>query len=530
MKRSRVLGGAALALVGAILAGCSTAEDASGEADTAPLVVATQKPTSLIPGNSRGFFALMVAETLFSGLMKYDRETGEPELLVAASVESDDQKVWNIELNDGWTFHNGEAVDAASFARAWNATANPANAWLGSPNMANIVGYDEIAPAEGEPTATELSGIVVNDDLSLTVTLAEANSQFPYLLGQPAFYPMPQAGLDDLEAYATLPIGNGPYELTEAWTGGEEILTARFDDYGGDVALNSGVTFRVYTGYDVAYRDYQAGEVDISQLLNTDVAAASASYDDLFFSAPAAAYMSYLSTPTYAAGYDDPRIRHALSMAIDREQIIETLFQDDSYLPATDFGVPASVGYRDDACGEYCEFDPDAAKALWDEAGGLPELTLSVVTGTGRDAYSEAIINMWEENLGATVTMNFLPSENTHAALLGQETQNPVSLGRASDYPSPYSILGSSFLTGAPSNYSFYNSAEYDALIAAALAAGTTDEGTALFDEAKDVLIEDMPMIPLWTTGTNYVASERVADSFEIDPYNKSPFSTIAVN
>jgi len=234
--------------------------------------------------------------------------------------------------------------------------------------------------------------------------------------------------------------------------------------------------------------------------------------------------------PTYADGYSDPRIRHALSMAIDREQIIDTLFQDDSYQPATDFGVPASVGYRDDACGEYCEFDPDAAKALWDEAGGLPELTLSVVTGTGRDAYSEAIINMWEENLGATVTMNFLPSENTHAAILGQETQNPVSLGRASDYPSPYSILGSSFLTGAASNYSFYNSEEYDGLIAEALAASTLDEGTALFNDAKDVLIEDMPMIPLWTTGTNYVASERVADSFVIDPYNKSPFSAIAVN
>ncbi|HEV7951592.1 MAG TPA: hypothetical protein VGP24_17660, partial [Glaciihabitans sp.] len=194
------------------------------------------------------------------------------------------------------------------------------------------------------------------------------------------------------------------------------------------------------------------------------------------------------------------------------------------------FGVPASLGYRDDACGEFCEFNPEEAKELWDEAGGLPELTLSVVTGTGRDAYSEAIINMWEENLGATVTLNFLPSENTHAALLGQETQNPVSLGRASDYPSPYSVLGSSFLTGAPSNYAFYSSAEYDGLIADALAAPSIDEGTALFDEAKDVLIADMPVIPLWTSGTNYLSSERLADSFEIDPYNKSPFSTYAVD
>jgi ABC-type transport system substrate-binding protein len=528
MKNARSLAGAALALAGLILAGCTPGGTESSAADTGPLVVATQKPTSLIPGNSRGLPALTVTGALFSGLTTYDRETGEPELLIAESLETDDQRVWTITLEDGWTFHNGEPVDAESFARAWNATADPANAWLGSPNMALIEGYDAVAPAEGEPTATELSGIVVQDELTLTVTFSQPNSQFPYQLGQPAFYPMPEAALEDLEAYTTRPIGNGPYEMTEPWTGGEEIHTEAFADYGGEPALNSGVTFRVYNGLDVAYRDYQAGEVDITALLSTDVAAARGAYGDLVHQSPVAEALAYLSVPLYADGYDDPRIRHALSMAIDREQIIETLFQDDSYQPSTDIGVPASLGYRDDACA-YCTFDPEAARELWDEAGGLPEITLTVVSGTGRDAYSESIITMWEKNLGVTVEMNFVPSENTHAAILTQEVQNPVSLSRSSDYPSPYAILGSGYLTDAPSNYSFYSNEEYDELLSEALAATSEDEQTALFDAAKDILIEDMPSIPLWTSGPSTVVSERLADSYEPDPYNKAPFATFSV-
>lgn len=526
MLDKRLLGATASAVTLVLLGACSASDDPSG-GDTAPIVVATQKPTSLIPGNSRGYFALMVAETLFSGLVSYDNQTGEPVNLVAASIDSDDQKTWDIELNEGWTFHNGEPVDAESFARAWNATADPANAWLGSTYMAQIEGYEQFAPAEGEATATELSGVAVTGELSLTVTLSEPNSQFLYQLGQPAFYPMPEAALEDLEGYATHPVGNGPYQLDEPWTGGEEILTSRYDDYGGEVALNSGITYRIYTDYGVAYRDYQSGTVDITNLTSTDVGSAKASYPDLVFTNSVANSLAYLSLPTYAEGYDDPRIRRALSMAIDRQAIIDSLLQDDAITPSTDIGVPASVGYRADGC-EYCEFDPDAARALWDEAGGLPgELTLTVVTGTGRDAYSEAIINMWEEHLGATVLLDFVASENTHAALMGQEVQTPVSLGRVSDYPSPYALLGSGFLSGAASNYSFYDSAEFDGLIAEALAVSDSDQAADLFEQAKDLLIEDMPTIPLWVSGSNYVVSERVVDTFVVDAYNKAPFTTI---
>lgn len=521
---------AALAVAGLVLTGCGSGSDSPspGEGDTDPIVVATQKPTSLIPGNSRGFFALDVAETLFTGLVKYDDKTGEPVGVVAKEVTSTDQKTWNITLNEGWKFHNGEPVDAESFARAWNAAADPKNAWLGSATMSLIEGYAAFAPKTGEATATSLSGIVVKSPTELSVTLNNPNSQFPYMLGQPAFYPLPEAALKDLASFGTMPIGNGPYKMVEPWTGGDEIRTVRFDDYGGEKAKNAGVTFRVYSGYDISFRDFQAGEVDITSVLSTDREAAKAKYPKQYFRADVQTSMAYLSVPTWAPGYDDPRIRKALSMAIDRQQIIDTIFKDDAYKPMTDIGVPAAAGYRTDAC-DYCKFDPKEAKRLWDEAGGLPELNLTVVSGAGRDAYSEAIINMWEKNLGAKVSMDFIPSENTHASLFGKDVKNPASLARASDYPSPYSVLGTSFLTGGPSNYMFYSNSKYDSLIKDALAAGSLDEAQKLFDQAKDIVIEEMPIIPLWTSGSNYVVSERVATTYKLATFNKSPYSRIEI-
>ena len=486
------------------------------------LRVATQTPTSLIPGNSRGFFALSLSETLFSGLLNYDPETGEPTPLVAASVETEDNIVWDITLHDGWTFHNGEPVDAASFARGWNATANPENAWVGSSQLANIAGYDELNPAEGEPTADELSGVEVIDDLHLRVTLQQAQNQFLYQIAQPAFYPLPEAALQDLDSYATAPIGNGPYQIVEPWTGGPEILTERYGDYGGEPARNGGITFKIYNGYDVSFRDFQAGEVDITGVLPADRPAAETLLGDRLVESGGTDF-TYLTLPVWHETYGDASIRQALSLAIDRQAIIDALL-DPSYTVLTDFGVPAQTGYRSDANAEFLTYDPDRARELWDEAGGIEgTLALTVVTGTGRDAWSEAIINQWAEVFGVDVTLEFIPSENTHAALFGHEVPNPASLNIPVANPSPTALLSVAFATGGGSNYGGYSNPEVDDLLVQAGAAATDEEAQALFDQVKDLLLVDIPLIPLWSPGSATAVAETVG-GYITDDYNRSPY------
>ncbi|OZC56131.1 hypothetical protein CH289_05250 [Rhodococcus sp. RS1C4] len=529
MKRTPLIGSALLAVAAVVLTACGggSSSEASGEPSDNILRVATQKPTSIVPGNSGGYFALSVSETLFSGLVKYDSDTGEPVNLVADSIETEDQKVWDITLKDGWTFQNGEVVDAESFARGWNTTADPANAWVGSSQLAGIEGYDALNPDEGAPTADSLSGVEVTGPLSLTVTLTKPQSQFLYQIGQPAFYPLPAAALDDLEAFAAKPIGNGPYEISEPWTGGPEIKTVRYDEYGGEKAENGGVTFKIYTGYDVAYRDFQAGAVDVTALLQQDVESAKATLGDKFVQS-ASSNFTYLGVPTWSPAYADPRIRRALSLAIDRQGIIDALL-DSSTQPLTDFSAPSGNGYRADTDSTNLDYDPERAKQLWDEAGGIDgQVKITVVTGTGRDEWSEAVLNQWATVLGLTdVTLEFIPSENTHAALRGRQVPNPVSLNTPVAYPSPFALLGNAYRTGGGTNYNGYSNPEFDALLDQA-AAATNEESTQFYDQAKDILLDELPNIPLWSAGRAVAVADNV-EGYTEDPFNKSPFTTVTV-
>lgn len=524
---------AVVAVTSVALTACSAASSATPTAEStdvdAILAVGIQKPTSLIPGNSSGLFANTVVGALFDGLVDYDPETGQTRNLVAASIESADQRVWEIEIEDGWTFHNGEPVDAAAFARAWNAAVDPDNAWVQSDQFSNIEGYDEVAPAEGEPTADTLSGVVVEDELHLTVTLKTPNSQFPYLLGRQYYSPLPQAALDDPEAFATQPIGNGPYEMTEPWTGGDEILTETYDDYAGTAPSNGGVTFRIYTGNDVAYTDYQAGAVDIVTLNSADIPEAEGAYPELIRRSSKDDWRNYLSLPTYLPGFDNPDIRRALSMAIDRDAIIASLLDGQAHV-ATDYDIPVSVGYRDDACGDSCTYDPEAARALWDAAGGIEgPLTITSVTGTGREVWAEAIANQWAETFDTEVTVAQVASENTWSGILGKEVQSPVALGAPANYPSPLDTLGPSYSSAGSVNGSFYNNPEFDALLADAAAAGDIEDQMDLYAEAKDLLIEDTASILLWTYPSTYVVSERAA-SWTPDSFNKGEFGGVTIS
>ncbi|MBY6062414.1 ABC transporter substrate-binding protein [Microbacterium esteraromaticum] len=521
---------AAALSISLIATGCTPSQSSADAADgDAVLRVGIQKPTSLIPGNSTGLFANTVVGAVFDGLVAFDPVSGQPQNLVAETIESDDQRVWKITLKDGWTFHNGEAVDAEAFARGWNAAVAPENAWVQAKQFANIVGYDAVAPAEGEPTAEVLAGVTVDGPLELTVELVEPDSQFPFLLAKSYYSPIPQAALDDPEAFAKQPIGNGAYRVTEPWTGGAEIVTERYDDYAGGDVLNGGVVFQVYTGNDIAYTDYEAGSVDIVSLNPADIPTAEASYPDLVRRAAVDDWRNYLSLPTYLPGYDDPQIRKALSLAIDRDAIITSLLDGEAHV-ATDVDIPVSVGYRDDACGELCQYDPERAKQLWDEAGGIPgELRIASVTGTGREIWAEAIARQWSDVFGVEVKLDQVASENTWPGIKSREVQSPVTLGAPAGHPSPIDTLGPSYSSSGSVNGSFYHNDAFDSLLQQAAATGDVEEQNALYNEAKDLVIADMPSILLWTYPSTYVVSER-AQACEPDAFNKGEFSQVAVN
>ncbi|PZE86583.1 ABC transporter substrate-binding protein [Curtobacterium sp. MCBD17_032] len=513
----------ALAVLGAtalVLTGCSgngggsDSGSGSGSGSTnANGIVTTngsEPQNPLIPSNTTETGGGKIITSLFDGLFTYDAD-GKPVKELAKSVETDDSKTFDITINTGWKFTNGEEITAESFTKAWNWAAQKSNAQGASYFFENIEGYD----AEKD---SELTGLKVVGDDEFTVTLKSAQSDFPLSLGYNAFVPLPSAFYDDPKAFGENPIGNGPYKLDGegAWTHNQDIKLVANEDYQGKrKPKNGGLTITFYTSQDTAYSDAQGGNLDV---LDAVPDAAFSTYKSDFPDSnvnQAAAIFQAIYLPYYLdhwKGEEGKLRREAISMSINRKQITEKIFQG-TRTPAKDFTSPVIDGWSDDLEGsDVLEYDKSAAKKLWAQADKISKyddtLTISYNADGGHEAWVTAVTNSISNTLGIKAEGNALP---TFAEALALQTDDKLEggsrTGWQADYPSLYNFLGPTMGEGSSNNYSRYDSAEYNELLAKGRSASTVEEGNKFFDQAQELLFEDLPEIPLWYSNVTGVWS-----------------------
>ena len=481
------------------------------------------EPESLIPQVNAETCGSQVLNGLFTALIQFDADD-QLVLAVAESIESEDNTNWTVTLREGFTFHDGTPVTAQSFVDAWNWAAyapnGAGNNYFMGPYGVNIVGYDELNPAEGDPTAEEMSGLVVVDERTFTVELGAPFSEFPITLGYNAFYPLPESFFADPEGFNDAPVGNGPYMMDGTWEHDVGINLIRYEDYAGTPGNADAVEFRIYANLDTSYRDVQAGNLDIGDVPSDQIEAGKAEFGDRFLEVPSSSF-SYIGLPLYDPAFENPDVRKAFSMAIDREAIIEAIFFN-TLVPADDFASPVVQGYREGACGEACTFDPEAAKALLDGAGGFDgELTIWFNNDGGHEQWIEAVSNQWRQNLGIEdIVFESMPFAKYLGLLDGGIDDDPATdgvtgpfrLGWVMDYPSMQNYLENLHGTNAGSNYTTYSNPKFDDLIAQGKATSSLDKTIAFYQQADDLLAADVPIIPLWFGVTQQVISERVTN------------------
>jgi ABC-type transport system substrate-binding protein len=485
----------------------------------------------LVPGNTTESEGAKVIAALWTGLVGYSEE-GEVEYTgVAESIESEDNQNWTITLKDGWTFHDGTPVDAQSYVDAWNYTANPQNAQDGGSYLSRIAGFQELEAG----TATSLSGLAVVDDTTFTVQLSTPFALFPAVVGYDAFNPLPDVFFEDSEAFGTRPVGNGPFQAESDFVPGQGITLARYDDYAGeDAAQADGMEFVVYADQATAYTDAQDGNVDIVDVIPPDVIeSAETEFGDNFINTEVS-QITYLGFPTYDPRFADPRVRQAISMAIDRDAISQAIFSG-TRTAADSFISPVVDGYREGSC-EYCTFDVDAANALLDEAGfdRSQPVNLWFNAGGGHDAWIEAVGNQLRQNLGVDFSLQgnldfaqYLP--------LGESKgfTGPFRYGWSFDYPAAESYLTPLFTPQSfppiGSNYPFYDNPQVVDLISQGDQAATEEEAIELYQQAEDLIAEDMPMAPLFFTQIQSVHTDHVAN-VRIDLFQRPVWSEVTVN
>ncbi|MEO3818757.1 ABC transporter substrate-binding protein [Plantactinospora sp. B24E8] len=521
----------ALAVVLAATA-CSDSGDDPTDPGGGTVRIGLVEPQHLLPANTTESAGAQVLAALFTPLVEFDADR-RPVEVAAESIESTDNVLWTVRLKQGFTFHNGEPVTADSYLNAWHHAAYGPNGNGGSYFFEKIAGYDDLQSPDPdgdgpqrapEPKARKLTGLRKIDDHTFTITLSGSFAEFKSVLGYHVFAPLPNAAWASdgvlKDGFEEALIGNGPFRMKGTWQHDSRIEVERYEAYAGAKPKIGGVVFQIYQQLPAEYADLVAGNLDVVRQISTEnISSAPTDLGDRFRRSPLSSFQ-FLAFPTFQSEFARPEVRKAISMAIDRDEIVRTIFKD-TQTPARSFVSPAVAGARPDTCGEACQFDPARAKAAYQAAGGPARLQISYNGDGGHKEWIDATCNQLRNNLGVECLGT---AEPRFADLLTKlEEKTPVGmfrLGWSMDYPSMQNYLGPLYTTNGSSNYYGYSNPDFDRLVEEGVAAPNQTEAITKYQQAEEILVRDMPVIPLRFGQNNYGHSAQVRD-VELDLFGQ---------
>jgi oligopeptide transport system substrate-binding protein len=446
-----------------------------------------------------------VIKSIFDGLMDYKPGTTElePDLAESYSV-SDDGLTYTFKLRDGLKFHNGRAVTPADVKYSLERAVNPATQSPGGGYFGAIEGYDALAGGK----ATELSGIRIVDDKTISFTLTRPDATFLHLMAINFAYIVPKEEVEKAGAdWGKKPVGTGAFKFVE-WVPGQRIVLERNQDYfRKGVPYLDKLTFEFGQDPTVAVLRLKNGEVDIvgdgiPPAQFTEITADPANKDLIAIGNQL--HTGYVTMNVTQPPFDNLKVRQAVNMAINKDRIVRLI--NNRGVPASQALPPAMPGYNNDNKG-YA-YDPDAAKKLLAEAGQpdgfATELYAMNVDPNPRIAQA---IQQDLAAIGIKAEIRSLAQAEVIAA--GGSGKAPMiwSGGMAwiADFPDPanfyYGILGCAGAVEGGWNWSKYCNKELDARAQNADGMVKADETEKRIGEWKSVfddVLKDAPWAPVF--------------------------------
>lgn len=430
---------------------------------------------------------------IFGGLVTIDLNLQVVGDLAESWTVSPDGKTYTFKLRDNILFHNNKRVTANDVKYSIERAADPKNL---SPTVEAYLGNVEGVLDKFERGATEVSGVKVVDERTVAITLLEPSDYFLEELTYPVSWVVDQEQIEkDPRNWTRSPNGTGPFKLVE-FKLGDRIRLARNPNYHLGAPALEQVTFQLAGGS--TRTAYENNEIHVSGVAADELQSLRDGSSPL-----AAEYMeipqmatAYISLNTKQAPFDDPKVRQAFAMSIDREEINEVLNFGGSQV-ADGFIPPPMPGYAESV--HSYPYDPARAKELLAEskyASGLPRIVLSY---GGRSGDTPNILvrmqEQWKTNLGADVQLEVLDSAAYLRELRRGEFQMSAD-GWAADYPDPENFLGKLFGTGSPLNYTGYTNAEVDKLLEQARTETDRERRYADYQQAEQAFLDDAAVIP----------------------------------
>lgn len=519
MKNRALAFAAAACSLAMLLGGCgSSAKNAQTNGGKVIITVSNSEPQNeLVPGNINENAGARPAMLVNSTLITFD-EKGNPVNEDAESITPNaDATQYTVKVKKGKKFSDGTPITAESFVKAWSFVANAKNAQKCASFFQTIKGYADLQK-DGTKGDEQLSGLKVVDENTFTVDLEQPDSVFPIKVGYLAFAPLPESFYKDPKAYGEKPVSSGPY-LFKSWDHNKQIEVVKNPDYNGPrKAQNDGVTFKVYTDGNAAYRDVQAGNLDMTDNIpDTQTKTFQKDTTVKAYNRPGSVIQQFTipsSLPHFDVKTEEGKLRRqAISMAIDRKVIIDKILNGTAS-PANEFTSPLTPGYKADLKGhENVEFNAKKAKELWAKADKISKydgsLTFSYNADGNAKSVFDAVVNSLKNNLGIKAETTPIPTfQEFRNACAKRQIKGAWRAGWMPDYPSAENYLTQEFASvaadGNGSNEGDYKNPKFDDLLKKA-ASSKPEEAIKLYQQANEILLEDLPSVPLFYSNAKAV-------------------------
>lgn len=500
----------------------STAGSTAGGTNTAGFTVQYgSNPETLDPALNSAIDGANTIITIFEPLLLIN-ENNEVVGGQAESWEtSEDGLTWTFTMRDGLKWSDGTDLNAKDFEYSFKRMVDPNTAAPYAETCLGMIdGFEEAAgfpDADGNPTAEpnpDALNVKASDDgKTLTIVLSYPCSYFDKMAAFATMSPVQQATVEaNGDAWCTSPdtfVSNGPYMITD-WTPSERIVLTKNPNYVGgwdsSKIVSDTITLLLLEDSSASYAAYNSGEAQLIKDVPTDeIPSLTKAEDGGDFYVDTILGTYYVSLNLQRDAFKDAKVRKALSLAIDRDYVANTIMQG-TYSAADSIVGPGIVdesGYfHDNGNAPYISADYEAnlaeAKKLLEEAGypngeGYPTIEYSTNDAGYHVPLAEYLQQAWGD-LGITLTINKMEwSSFTPARRAGE--YDVARNGWVMDYNDPSNMLDL-FCSGNGNNDGKYANPDFDAAIDASKVADSA-EHFAQLHKAEDILMEDMGCLPI---------------------------------
>ncbi len=476
------------------------------------------EPQGLDPHVVTGVPENHIVRALFEGLAVKNPETLEPEPGVAERWDiSEDGTVYTFYLNPNARWSNGETMTASDYVWSWNRALHPDTGSLYAYMLYPIVNSE--AYSKREITDFGEVGVKALDDHTLQVRL---NAPTPYFLQLMDHYSTFAVHPETLLKHGKMTdrftpwtrvgniVSNGPFTLEE-WSLNRRIIIKKSEHYWDrdNVALN-GVYFYPTENVISEERMFRAEQLHYTAVVPLDKIPDYRERPDSPYVQAAYLGTYYYLVNTERPPVDNVLVRRALSYALDRDTLTRTVLQDTA-IPAYSITPPDTLGYNPP---QLFDYDPAKARELLAEAGypngeGWPGLEIIYNTQEAHRKIAVAVQQMWKRELNIDITI----SNQEWKVYLNSVSQREFQVARRGwigDYVDANNFLDL-FITDGGNNNTGYASDEFDDIILnLAPKAKTRDERYGLFYKAETIMMNEMPIIPIYTYTSKHLIHPSV--------------------